>query len=460
MPEQEGPVFNQPLAERFLSMVAGLNKDELTEGRVKGLREIAGKNEVAVLDALADRLASSRGRGDEERMRQDLQVAHFLGLDEERENDKLPDPRRELRELRQEYLPEVSSPWSISRDLSGWEFLAFFLGRGYPVEELLGRYNLSKEQVLDYKSALESGDPSVSVDLRWRFEESQLSEEGGNELIRVLDRRYPGRPVSQLNEEEKREVVEEVMPDLARRYPREVLPPNTSEFEPDAGADAEPAAPVQEVPARILKINEALRQADSLTSSVEVSPEEFEEHFRSLSLPGNPKIDVLNSWWDVDRYVLFADLTMALSVSESHSFQVGFDLWFNQTSNGWVSQKAEQDSSLIQAVEHYMESLPANIAESLGGQIEADWEMAGMHVTGQRKLYFDFKKREPEAEAEPLATGLPSDVTVDAGSAPATAGGGTVPPVAEAPAEPADAEPVGSVERLKQDFFEQLGEEQ
>lgn len=238
MPDPERPIFNPQTADRFLGMVAGLKADELTEQRVKGLRGIAGKNEVAVLDALADRLASSRGRGDEERMRQDLQVAHFLGLDETRENDKLPDVRRELRELRQEYLPEVSPPWSISRDLSGWEFLAFFLGRGYPVEELLGRYNLSKEQVLDYKSALESGDPSVPVDFRWRFGESQLSEEGGNELIRVLDRRYPGRPVSQLNEEEKREVVEEVMPDLAHRYPREVLAPNTSEFEPAAGSDA------------------------------------------------------------------------------------------------------------------------------------------------------------------------------------------------------------------------------
>ncbi|MBI2334952.1 hypothetical protein HYU96_04105 [Candidatus Daviesbacteria bacterium] len=152
--------------------------------------------------------------------------------------------------------PAEASPWSTGRDSPDWEDLADDLGRGYySWEEILSRTNFTREQVLSYKQALESGDPSVPVDSRWIFLDSQLSSEGGDELIRVLDQRYPGRLVSQLSEEEKRQVVEEILPDLVRRYPGEALAASPPEPESDTAEPASapsvqaPAAPASQGPA-------------------------------------------------------------------------------------------------------------------------------------------------------------------------------------------------------------------
>lgn len=191
-------------------------------------------------------------------------------------------------------------PWSTEGKDSGfWDDLASRLGYRDSIEEILSSTGLREDQVRAFEAALRSGDPTVPVDTRWIFWENQLSNEGKAEFWRGF---LGQRPVSQLSEEEKREVVEDVLPDFLRRYPREALAPNTSEFEPVAGAgqqlgeavdagpaDAEPAPfPPLTVPSagvlpgRVLGAGETTPSAD-----LPVAESEFDRLVREPTEPKN-----------------------------------------------------------------------------------------------------------------------------------------------------------------------------
>lgn len=199
-----------------------------------------------------------------------------------------------------------------------------------------------------------------------------------------------------------------------------------ADLPPDAGAEA--ATPAQEVPARILMINEALRQANAPTASITVGSKEFEGHFKSLSLPGELEVRKLDLDWH-RGFRFNAGLATPLSPTGKHTFFAFYSLDpDSQESYAKVDEVTRKDNLLRQELENYMSNLPANIAQNLSSQIEPGWEMTGMHfIKVGGKLYFDFKKREPEAKAEPPATDLPPDEIADARSASVTAAGETVP---------------------------------
>lgn len=178
------------------------------------------------------------------------------------------------------------------------------------------------------------------------------------------------------------------------------------EEEPDAGADGSVGVAERPAVEWLSRINEILGGATEPNVSVNIEEQELHDYLKALPFPDIVEVAGIEIYWDKHSYGIYV-YTFSLFPHAVKGFYMLNPVKPNR--GGAFKVSGGEDTQLRQELNNFMKNLPGEIGKSLQPQIEPGWEMAGMHVTEDGKLYFDFKKREPEAKAEPPATGLPPD---------------------------------------------------